>query len=355
MLEIWTNGHGIPAHAARRAAQAEAAGFDGMTVVDSQNLSGDPYIALALAAKATEKIKLGTGVTNPYTRHPAVTASAIATVQAESGGRAHLGIGRGDSALAHLGRAPVSVREFEDYLVRLQGYLAGEEVPFETGSNVDDLGLADRPTSSRLQWMRPGRYPKVPVEVTATGPKVLRLAALYGDRVVLAVGAELDRLRWGIDVARQAAEEAGRDPDALQFAAYINVIVHDDIDEAKRLGEGGISLFTRFSSMHGNVVGPTSDADRRVFETVHDAYNMNEHSRAGSQQAAQIPGDFAARFGVLGGASECIDRLAAIAALGIDRLVIVGPSAGANPAEAREAEERFIGDVMPALRKARVG
>ncbi|MDZ7727470.1 MAG: hypothetical protein U5Q44_04340 [Dehalococcoidia bacterium] len=36
-----------------------------MTVVDSQNLSGDPYIALAMAAKATETLKLGTGVTNP--------------------------------------------------------------------------------------------------------------------------------------------------------------------------------------------------------------------------------------------------------------------------------------------------
>lgn len=351
MVEIWTNGTGIPGAAARRAVAAEAAGFDGMTVVDSQNLSGDCYIALALAAKATETLKLGTGVTNPFTRHPAVTASAIATVQAESRGRAHLGIGRGDSALAHLGRAPVSVSAFEDYLARLQGYLNGEEVPFEAGVDVDSLGLADRPTSSRIQWIRPGKYPKVPVEVTATGPKVLRLAAIYGDRVMLAVGADLDRLRWGIGVARQAAEAAGNDPGDLRFGAYVNVIVHDDIEKAKQLGEGGISLFTRFSSMHGKVVGPASGEDQRVFEAVHDSYNMNEHSRAGSQQAARIPGDFAARFGVLGPPSQCVDRLGAMVELGIDRLVVVGPSWGANPGEARDAEERFLADVMPALKR----
>ena len=56
-----------------------------------------------------------------------MTASAIATVHVESGGRAYMGIGRGDSALAHLSRVPHSVAAFEDYLVRLQGYLRGEE------------------------------------------------------------------------------------------------------------------------------------------------------------------------------------------------------------------------------------
>lgn len=49
-LEIWSNGAGVPKAFARRAAQLEQAGFDGVTVVDSQNLAGDCYVALALAA-----------------------------------------------------------------------------------------------------------------------------------------------------------------------------------------------------------------------------------------------------------------------------------------------------------------
>ncbi|MDZ7727471.1 MAG: LLM class flavin-dependent oxidoreductase [Dehalococcoidia bacterium] len=276
-------------------------------------------------------------------------------MQAEWAGARTWASGVGDSALAHLGKAPVSVAKFEDYLARLQGYLRGEDVPFDADADVDALGLADRPQTSRMHWVRPGKYPKVPVEVTATGPKVMGLAAIHGDRVVLAVGADIERLRWGINVAREAAEAQGRDPDELQFGAYVNVIVHDDIEKAKQLGEGGISLFTRFSSMHGNVVGPTSETDQRVFEAVHDAYNMNEHSRAGSQQAATIPGDFAARFGVLGPASECIDRLGAIAELGIDRLVVVGPSIGASQGEAREAEARFAEDVLPKVKAMGIG
>src|ERR1044071_915848 len=114
-VEVWTMGIGLPGMAARQGERAEAAGFDGIAMVDSQNLAGDPYVALLAAARATSTLRLATGVTNPVTRHPAVTAAAIATVQGESGGRAVLGIGRGDSALAHLGHAPAPVPVFERY------------------------------------------------------------------------------------------------------------------------------------------------------------------------------------------------------------------------------------------------
>ena len=115
-IELWTNGAGMPSAFAQRARSAEADGWDGITIVDSQNLSGDCYVGLAVAAGETTRIRLGTGVTNPFTRHAAVTASAIATVHAVSGGRATLGIGRGDSALAHLGHAPASPEILARYL-----------------------------------------------------------------------------------------------------------------------------------------------------------------------------------------------------------------------------------------------
>lgn len=149
-VEFWTTGVGIPHAAVRRAQRAEADGYDGMTVVDSQNLSGDPYVALALAAQVTTKLRLGTGVTNPVTRHAAATASAIATVQGESRGRAVLGIGRGDSALAHLGLSPAPLAVFERYLHDLRAYLAGEEVPFGDGqrSTVSGSRTSRHPAAS---------------------------------------------------------------------------------------------------------------------------------------------------------------------------------------------------------------
>jgi 5,10-methylenetetrahydromethanopterin reductase len=349
-LEVWTNGAGMPKAFVHRAQQAEHAGFDGVTIVDSQNLSGDCYVALALAAHATERIQLGTGVTNPFTRHPAVTACAIATVHAESGGRAVLGIGRGDSALAHLGYAPASVAVFERYLERLQGYLRGEEVPFDDGANVQDLGLATVPAASRIEWIRPGRYPKVPIDVAATGPKVIRAAARLADRITFAVGADLARLRWAIDTAMDARVAAKLDPTAMPFGAYVNVVVHDDPEVARRLGEGGLSLFGRFQAMYGRTVGPASEEERRTAEAIHDAYDMTRHSRSGSPQAGMITSEFAAQFGIFGPPAYCLERLSMVAALGLQRLVVVGPARDGDPAAASTAEARFAEEVLPALR-----
>lgn len=349
-VEIWTNGAGLPRAFVARARAAEEAGFDGITIVDSQNLSGDPYVALGMAAAETERIKLGTGVTNPWTRHPAVTASAIATVHAVSGGRAVLGIGRGDSALAHIGFAPAPVSVFEAYLRRLQGYLRGEEVPFEAQGNVESLHLANTPRTSKIEWLRAGRFPKVPVDVAATGPKVIRMAAVVADSLTFAVGADLKRLEWAMAQAREAREAAGLDPLAMPLGAYVNVVAHEDPEVAKHLGEGGLSLFARFQAMHGQAVGPASEEERRVTEAVHDAYDMTRHSRSGSAQAGVITPGFAREFGIFGPPAYCVERLREIIGLGLSRLVVVGGSRDADPAEASMAESRFVEEVLPGVR-----
>src|SRR5579863_2271206 len=105
-MEFWRSSFVARTTSAEEAQQVEAAGWDGQTFMDSQCLSGDPWVLMGAWAVATKRLKLALGVTNTLTRHPAVTAAAAAMVQAISGGRASLGIGRGDSALAHLGYAP---------------------------------------------------------------------------------------------------------------------------------------------------------------------------------------------------------------------------------------------------------
>jgi len=354
--EIWTLGVGLPKLAVRQAAAAERAGFDGLAIVDSQNLSGDPYVALALAAQATERIKLATGVTNPLTRHPAVTASAIATVQAESGGRAVLGIGRGDSALAHLGLAPAPVSVFERYLAQLQTYLRGEglslaEASSQLGRNpaLETLGLAGTPPDSRLHWLR-ATQKKVPVDVAATGPKVIAAAARHAERITFAVGADLARLRWAIDTARAARKAAGLDPETLGLGAYLNVVAHPDPRQALRLAEGGVASFARFSVMHGRVQGPAGEQEKEVLERVHQAYDMRRHTMTGTPQAAQLTDEFAESFAILGPSDYCAARLREISALGLTKLVLIGPSAGADPAQATAAMARLAGEVLPALR-----
>lgn len=153
MVEFFLGTFAIAGRAPALAQMAEEAGWDGLALSDSQNLHGDTFAALALAAHATRSLCLMTGATNPATRHPAVVAAAIATIQAESGGRAILGIARGDSALAYLGRRPMPLVDFERGLEHVQTYLNGEA--------VDCDGFP-----SRLMWLLP---PKVPMDVAAKG------------------------------------------------------------------------------------------------------------------------------------------------------------------------------------------
>src|SRR4051794_5363087 len=88
------------------AQRAEANGFSSLLLTDSQNLAPDVWSQLHLAGAATKRILLAPGVTNSATRDPAVTASAALSLQAETGGRAFIAIGRGDSAVQRIGREP---------------------------------------------------------------------------------------------------------------------------------------------------------------------------------------------------------------------------------------------------------
>lgn len=353
--ELYTLGVSAAALAARQAERAEAAGWHGLSLVDSQNLAGDAWVALSIAASHSSKLGLATGVTNPVTRHPAVTAAAAASLQVHSQGRATLGIGRGDSSLAHLGLSPAPVETLERTLETLQAYLAGRPLPFEAlrfhpvaAPPVEALGLLDAPEASRLHWIDPA-LPKVPVEVAATGPRVIAAAARHADRVMFALGADGERLRWGIETARAARREASLDADGLAFGAYVNVVCHPDVAVARRLVSGGLSTFARFAVMHGRVSGPVSDAQRQVLERVHGAYDMTRHTRVGAPQAEALTPEFIDRYAIVGPPEHCIRRLRELEALGLGRLTLIGPTAGADREAARRAETTLAKEVLPAF------
>src|SRR5438270_11795405 len=93
---------------------ADELGYENATVIDSQCLSRDSTTMMALAAANTHRIKIGPGVTQPYTRHMAVVANEIATIDELSGGRAFLGIGMGMSAVGVMDKPPSLLKELED-------------------------------------------------------------------------------------------------------------------------------------------------------------------------------------------------------------------------------------------------
>src|SRR5215831_15695304 len=194
------------------ARMVEDLGFASLIIPDSQNLAPEVWGQLMLAVKATTRIRLGPGVTNSITRDPAVTASAALSLQVESGGRAVLGIGRGDSSVQRIGKREDPVASFERYLTMVQAYLGGEA--------VDRDGFA-----SRLEWFEWAKVPKVPVEVAATGPKVIAAAARRADAICFAVGADPDHVATVLAHARDAGRAAGRDPSSLRYGAFVNAVV----------------------------------------------------------------------------------------------------------------------------------
>src|SRR5437899_4891680 len=110
---------------------AESAGFTHGWLFDSHVLWREPYVLLTLMAQATERMRLGTCVTNPATREPSVTASALAVLNEVSGGRMDLGIGRGDSARRVLGKPPTSMATLEEAIAVIRDLVEGRAVTYE--------------------------------------------------------------------------------------------------------------------------------------------------------------------------------------------------------------------------------
>ncbi|GAA4474958.1 TIGR03842 family LLM class F420-dependent oxidoreductase [Rhodococcus olei] len=326
-VETWTLLPSVPKVATRDAVRAEADGWTGVMLADSQNLAAELIVEMSMIVARTERVLVSPGVTNPVTRHPAVLAGAFATLQAESGGRIAVEIGRGDSALAHLGFSPMKLRPFRRYLQALQGYLRGDEVPFDPSfvpahvASVGDLGLGVAPEGSSLRWLRP-QQPKVPVGVAATGPKVIAIGATIGDAVSFSVGGDPERVRAAIERARAARIESGFDPDSLRLGAFLNIAVHDDMETAARITSGKLASFSRFSVMHGKVTGEATGADEAELERLHGKYDMTSHGRADAEHTTLLSAEFAERNAIIGSAKQCLERLMELRELGITRFFL---------------------------------
>jgi 5,10-methylenetetrahydromethanopterin reductase len=261
-----------------------------------------------------------------------------------------LGIGRGDSALAYVGHAPVHIEVFKRYIEAVQTYLRGEAVSFDDltywqqmAPRVETLQLSGTPEDSRLVWLTP-EDEKVPVEAVATGPKAIAAASRHADHVMFALGADTERVKWGLEKARSARREVGLDPNGIKFGAYLNVVCHPHLDVARDL-LSELDTFARFSAMHGKTFGPVSRREQEVLTGIRQSYDMfddgSDHFRP--------PVEFVDRFAIVGPPDTCIERIEELADLGIEKVVVIGPTVGEQTGEAARASELMAREVLPAF------
>jgi 5,10-methylenetetrahydromethanopterin reductase len=204
------------------------------------------------------------------------------------------------------------------------------------------------PASSRLRWLR-GQAPKVPVDVAASGPRVIEIAARFADAITFAVGVDPDRLGWAIGHARAARAAAGLDPDGLQLGSYVPLAVDEDRARARELLRGGVGSYARFSVMHGTVAGPVSATQRDTLTAVHRAYDMHAHFKQGSRQSQQLDEETLDAFAIAGPASYCLERLSELYEMGLRRFYLTGPGRGADAEAALASHRRIVEEVLPAV------
>jgi 5,10-methylenetetrahydromethanopterin reductase len=182
---------------AREVADAERMGYDRVGIWDSPSLFREPWVTLAAVARETERIALGTWVTNPLSRHPVITASAAATLDELAPRRVYLGIGAGGTGVWHLGLAAAKLAQLEEYVVAVRALLEDGRAVWEG-------------KESRLDWA--GRR-RIPIIVSAHGPRSLRLAGRIADGVIIGLGIAPDAVRASLGVLADGAREAGRSLD----------------------------------------------------------------------------------------------------------------------------------------------
>jgi 5,10-methylenetetrahydromethanopterin reductase len=102
--------------------------------------------------------------------------------------------------------------------------------------------------------------------------------------------------------------------------------------------------------MHGNASGPVSSGDRQVLEQLRTNYDMKAHTRGDSRQAGTLTDDFVDRFAIVGPPERCIERLRALAALGLDKVAISGATRGAAVEDTAVGRQLVMEHVLPAMR-----
>ncbi|MDC7121544.1 TIGR03842 family LLM class F420-dependent oxidoreductase [Cellulomonas fimi] len=316
------------------ARQAETHGFDYVWTFDSHLLWQEPFVVYSAILAATRKVIVGPMVTNPATRDWTVTASLFATLNEMFGNRTVCGIGRGDSAVRTLNGRPSNLATLRESIHVIRE-LANDRAVEVNGRTV------------RFPWAKGSA---LDVWVAAYGPLALKLTGEVGDGFILQL-ADPDIAAWTIKVVRDAAEAAGRDPDAIQFCVAAPAYVGDGDSPAARAHMREQCRW--FGGMVGNHVadivaryGTDSTVPKALTDYIkaREGYDYNEHGRAGNSHTSFVPDEIVERFCLLGSPREHVEKLEALRDLGVTQF------AAYLQHDNKEETMRLYGErVIPAL------
>ncbi|MEM3652918.1 MAG: LLM class flavin-dependent oxidoreductase [Nitrososphaerales archaeon] len=297
------------------AIEAEKYGFSHLWLPDSQMIYRDVYMNLALTAKATSKVKLGTLVTSPATRHPSVIASAAVTLNEISGGRAIIGIGAGDSAVRRIGLPPETTSRVAETIKIIRKLCLGEPVDFK--------GIRSTLRYGGVQ---------IPIYVVATGHKMLAMGGALSDGVVIHSGTSQSLIDSSLRAVEKGASEAKRSLGEIDLVHMGFCSIAEEREAAYALVKPSVIWFCiRYPNLLEEAGLPLSEElaeDVERFRSDYASYDFihsGEWGRA-MDATAFLPDRFAAELAYSGTPEDVVKKIRAVEAKGFTQVIIRPPS-----------------------------
>jgi 5,10-methylenetetrahydromethanopterin reductase len=299
----------------------EELGYSHIWVGDSHLIWREAYVNMAAMALNTIRVKLGTGVTNPLTRHPSVVASAYATLEEYALGRTIVGIGLGDSSVETMGMKPAKLSYFEKTMAQMRQLLDGQEVQLETG---------------KIHLLHPCKN-KVPIYVAASGPKMLELSGRIADGIIVLVGVADEYIAHAKEKIAAGAKAAGRKVEDLNLVLWVPCAVSDTAP-AKDAVKAHVARVVAHPLPY--VLDPT---EQKVLEEIRKTYDYYHHMDQQANHAEVIPDWLVDKFAIAGTVAECRAQIERIKKSGIQQIAIIPYS---PPGGSREETIRGFAKAM---------
>ncbi|HET7265205.1 MAG TPA: LLM class flavin-dependent oxidoreductase [bacterium] len=320
---------------------AEELGFEHFVHAD-QRFSGekDVFVTLAADALSTTTIKLGPCVSDPYCRIPAMLATAVASLDELSGGRALLALGAGGSGFAemHLERKHVN-EALRETITMVRGLFSGEAVNFD--------GRLFKLTNARLRFEV---RPDIPILIASRSPLNLELAGEIADGAIIATYVSKAQLAFAIERVRAGAWKARRRLEDVRLISWVYTSISDD-------GRQAVENVRPFVTQA--LVNTSPEAYPAILEGFDEALppflvQCRERGRAGLEAAYRdrryLTDEVIKRFSVAGTAEDCIKKIEEIRSFGIDEIWLRCFSAPRSEVEHEKVIVPFAEKVMPRFR-----
>lgn len=318
-------------------AHAENLGYDFAWITDSPLLRSNPWAVMALAAQATQTIKLGLGLEIGALRLAPVTANGIATINRIAPGRTFLGVGTGNTAMRTLGQRPMRVAEFREHIRVVRALLQGEEVDYTLN------GITHPIQFQNLDFRYVDVAHPIPIHVGGFGPRAQALAGELGDGLVTGIPRG-GTIAQALANVQRGADRIGRKLENFETTALINLLMLDPGDtlaDDHVIAQCGsaimvnvhfaVELVKETGCEPPDYVKPIWEEymaflDKRAAESPGKDFHASHYSHLDPEEARFITPDMIKRFCVAGQPEEIIEQLRDLEAQGLTGINFMTPA-----------------------------